>query len=153
MVVPECLTCSTIWKKQLSMFILWLRPNWYTVRKFCSSLIVGMLPITNSRGLKAVCCYSRGALSCQTTRNIFASTSHHPNTATFQCGYLGKETTFITNVVKRTIGNRLLHREQKTSDKYMLSGIYKLTCPVCSKAYVGQTGRISKEGLTNINTH
>ena len=35
----------------------------------------------------------------------------------------------------------LLHREQKTSDKYMLSGIYKLTCPVCSKAYVGQIWR------------
>jgi hypothetical protein len=67
--------------------------------------------------------------------------------------YIGKETTFITNVFKganiklafstnNTMGNRLLHREkQKTNDKYMLTGIYKLTCPVCSKAYVGQTGR------------
>ena len=35
----------------------------------------------------------------------------------------------------------------------LLSGTYKLTRPVCSKAYVGQTGRIYKEGLTSINTH
>ena len=30
---------------------------------------------------------------------------------------------------------------QKTHDKYTLSAEYKLTCPDCHKAYVGQTGR------------
>jgi len=34
----------------------------------------------------------------------------------------------------------LLHKQQAT-DKYTLSRIYKLTCPICNKAYVGQTGR------------
>jgi hypothetical protein len=64
--------------------------------------------------------------------------------------YIGKETTFITNIFRRTnikiafrtkntIGNKLLHKQQ-TNDKYTLSGIYKLTCPACNKAYVGQTG-------------
>jgi hypothetical protein len=59
--------------------------------------------------------------------------------------------TFITDIFRRTnikiafrtdntIGNRLLRREQQTTDKYMLSGIYKLTCPIRNKAYVGQTG-------------
>ena len=33
------------------------------------------------------------------------------------------------------------HNKQQTNDKYMLSGIYKLTCPACNKAYVGQTER------------
>jgi hypothetical protein len=30
---------------------------------------------------------------------------------------------------------------QKTSGKYAQSGVYKLTCPDCNKAYVGQTNR------------
>ena len=33
-----------------------------------------------------------------------------------------------------------MHKNQK-SDKYASSGVYKLTCPDCKKAYVGQTGR------------
>ena len=64
--------------------------------------------------------------------------------------YIGKETTFITNIFRwsnikvafrteNTKGNRLLQKQQ-TIDRYMLSGIYKLTCPVCNKAYVDQTG-------------
>jgi hypothetical protein len=64
--------------------------------------------------------------------------------------YTGRETTFITNIFRRTnikiafrtnntIGNRLMHKQQ-TTDKYTLSGIYRLTCPVCNKVYVGQTG-------------
>jgi len=59
--------------------------------------------------------------------------------------------TFITNIFRRTnikiafrtnntIGNKLLHKQQATN-KYTLSGIHKHTCPVCNKAYVGQTGR------------
>ena len=68
--------------------------------------------------------------------------------------YVGRETTFITNIFRRTnikiafhtnnsIGNRLMH-EQQTINKYTLSGIYRFTCPVCNKVYVGQTGRTSQ---------
>jgi hypothetical protein len=65
--------------------------------------------------------------------------------------YVGKETTFITNLFKKTdVGialrtnntiQRLLVQSQQTSDKYTQSGVYKLTYPDCNKAYVGQTGR------------
>ena len=66
--------------------------------------------------------------------------------------YVGKETTYITNLFRRTglkivfriknaIGNLLSHRNP-TPDKLSLSGVYKLTCPDCNKAYVGQTGRL-----------
>ena len=65
--------------------------------------------------------------------------------------YIGKETTFITNLFKKTnLGialcinttiQRLLMQRQQTSDKYTQSGVYKLTCPDCNKAYVGKTGR------------
>jgi hypothetical protein len=65
--------------------------------------------------------------------------------------YTGKETTFITNLFKKTnikiafrtnntITN-LLTTKHKLTDKYSGSGVYKLTCQSCSKAYVGQTGR------------
>jgi hypothetical protein len=33
-----------------------------------------------------------------------------------------------------------MHKKQVT-DTYTQSGVYKLTCPDCKKAYVGQTGR------------
>jgi hypothetical protein len=33
-----------------------------------------------------------------------------------------------------------MHKQHKI-DIYTQSGIYKLTCPACNKAYVGQTGR------------
>jgi hypothetical protein len=32
-------------------------------------------------------------------------------------------------------------QRQQTSDKYAQSGVCKLACPDCNKAYVGQTGR------------
>jgi hypothetical protein len=59
--------------------------------------------------------------------------------------YTGKETTFITNIftctklqiasrTNITIQNPLMHKSQK-SDKYASSGVYKLTCPDCKKAY------------------
>ena len=35
----------------------------------------------------------------------------------------------------------LLTRKQQNTDPYSRSGIYKLSCPDCGKAYVGQTGR------------
>ena len=65
--------------------------------------------------------------------------------------YVGRETSYITNLFKKTelnvafwtkntIGNLLAHR-QPAPDKCSLSGVYKLTCPDCNKAYIGQTGR------------
>jgi hypothetical protein len=65
--------------------------------------------------------------------------------------YVGKETSYITNVFRRagleiafrtnnTIGNLLGYRNP-APDKFTLSGVYKLTCPDCNKAYVGQTGK------------
>jgi hypothetical protein len=80
--------------------------------------------------------------------------TEHPHTtqrkwATFT--YTGKETTYITNIFKLTdikiafrtnsTLDRLLSTKKPTTDKYTASGIYKLTCQECNKAYVGQTGR------------
>jgi len=65
--------------------------------------------------------------------------------------YIGRETSFITKIFKHTslkiayrTGNTLQkHLSYNTAqqDKYTKSGIYKLTCPDCNKAYIGQTGR------------
>jgi hypothetical protein len=65
--------------------------------------------------------------------------------------YTGKETTYITKLFKRTnikiafrtnntIYSQLTQKHHKM-DKYTQSGVYRLTCPDCNKAYVGQTGR------------
>jgi len=65
--------------------------------------------------------------------------------------YIGRETSCITNVLrqtdikiafytKNTIGNLLTHKNP-TPDIYSQSGAYKLSCPNCNKAYVGQTAR------------
>jgi len=63
--------------------------------------------------------------------------------------YIGKETTYITNLFKKTdlkivlrTNNTIqkwLMQKHVTPDKYMRSGIYKLTCPDCNKVYAGQT--------------
>jgi hypothetical protein len=68
--------------------------------------------------------------------------------------YVGKETSYITNIFRQTdlkiafrtknnIGNLLTHKNSpdRQTDIYSRSGIYKLSCPDCNKAYVGQTGR------------
>jgi len=34
-----------------------------------------------------------------------------------------------------------MQKKKKVSDKYAQSGMYKMTCPDCNKAYMGQTGR------------
>jgi len=87
-----------------------------------------------------------------------ATTHNKPTTTTTQkwttFTYIGKETTFITNLLKRTdlktalrtnnsIQDILMHKKQppNKADKYSQSGVYKLICPDCNKAYVGQTGR------------
>jgi len=65
--------------------------------------------------------------------------------------YVWKEASFITNAFRRadlkrafrtnnTTGNLFGHRNP-APEKFTLSGAYKLTCPDCNKAYVGQTGR------------
>jgi hypothetical protein len=59
--------------------------------------------------------------------------------------------TYITNILRKTnikivfrtqntIGN-WLKPKHKTTDAYALSGVYRLSCPACSKAYVGQRVR------------
>ena len=63
----------------------------------------------------------------------------------------GKETTFITKLFKhtdirvafRTNNNLLRHLTLRphNQDIDTQSGVYRLTCPYCGKAYVGQTGR------------
>jgi len=68
--------------------------------------------------------------------------------------YIGKETTYITNLFKNNdlkiamrtnnyIQKILMDNKQlmNKTDTYTQSGVYKLTCPDCNKAYVGQTGR------------
>jgi hypothetical protein len=65
--------------------------------------------------------------------------------------YISKETSYITNIFRHTelkialrtnntIG-KLLNPKNPTRDPYSQSGAYKLTCPDCNRAYVGQTGR------------
>jgi len=60
--------------------------------------------------------------------------------------YAGRETSYITNLFKKTelnvafrtkitIGNLLAHRPP-APESYSLSGVYKLTCPDCNKAYI-----------------
>ena len=76
-------------------------------------------------------------------------TTTPPKWASFT--YIGKETSYITNLFRHTdlkialrtnntIG-KLLTPKYHTPDPYSQSGAYKLTCPDCNKAYVGQTGR------------
>jgi hypothetical protein len=72
-----------------------------------------------------------------------------PRWATFT--YTGKETYLITKLLKNTnikIGFKTnnsilttLARKKQYTDINSKSGVYKLTCPDCEKAYIGQTGR------------
>ena len=63
--------------------------------------------------------------------------------------HIGKETTFITSLFKKTKLKIALKTNNtiqslpmtthKTYDMYTRPGAYKLTCPDCHKTYVGQT--------------
>ena len=77
--------------------------------------------------------------------------------------YIGKETTYIRNLLKNTelkvamrtnnsIQNILMNNKQLTNntDKCIQSGVHMLSCPDCNKVYVGQTGR---NFLTRFNEH
>jgi len=46
-----------------------------------------------------------------------------------------------------SIQNILMNNKQLTNntEKYIHSGVYKLSCPDCRKAYVGQTGWFFKQ--------
>jgi hypothetical protein len=73
-----------------------------------------------------------------------------------------RKPTFITNLFRKTdlkvalrtnntIQSLLMHKQQ-TPDKCSQSWVYKLTCPDCSKAYVGRT-EASERGLLNTEMH
>jgi hypothetical protein len=77
--------------------------------------------------------------------------------------YVVKETRFITQIFKNTdlkiaykVNNTietLLKATPTHFDKYLACGIYKLSCPDCGKAYVGQTDRAFLCGLKNTVIH
>jgi hypothetical protein len=48
-----------------------------------------------------------------------------------------------------TIQNHLIHNN-RNPDKFLLFDVYKLTCPYCTKVYIGQTGRYF---ATRYNVH
>ena len=74
--------------------------------------------------------------------------------------YTGKETTYITKLFRhtnikiayRTNNNLLRHLTPNPQplDPLTRSGVYRLSCPDCSKAYIGQTGR---DFRTRYNEH
>jgi len=77
--------------------------------------------------------------------------------------YIGKETSYTTNIFKRTdlkitfrttytLAKPLTHKDS-ARDKYCLSGVYKLTCQDCHKKYVGQTGNSSPPAVQNTRQH
>jgi hypothetical protein len=93
----------------------------------------------------------------------FTPQKQHPNKTTRQQDtrtsrqkwaaftYVCKETFHITNAFRHTdlkiafrtnnTIHNLLKQKNPAPVKYSLSGVYKLTCPDCNKAYMGQTGR------------
>ena len=80
-----------------------------------------------------------------------ATTTQAPTQKWVTFTYIGKETRFITNLFRKTniriafktnnTIQKLLRHKQQIPDMYTQSGVYKLKCPDCNKAYVGQTGR------------
>jgi len=80
-----------------------------------------------------------------------STTTHTPTHKWVTFTYIGIEKNFITNLFRKTnlkIAFRtnstiqsLLKHKQQVPEIYTQSGVYKLKCPDCNKAYVGQTGR------------
>jgi chromosome condensin MukBEF complex kleisin-like MukF subunit len=75
--------------------------------------------------------------------------------------YIAKETRAVTKAFRNTnvnitfstnntISNLLTTRRHITKGKYDNSGIYQLTCPTCSKKYIGQTDNRLKPGSKSI---
>jgi len=78
----------------------------------------------------------------------------HPDRQT-SFTYIGQETTYITKLFKHT-SLKIAHRtnnstelnlkpKAQTTNKHLISGVYKLTCADCGRAYVDQT-EISLKG-------
>jgi hypothetical protein len=75
--------------------------------------------------------------------------------------YVGKETHHIINIFRHTdiqiaVRNNntiqhLLTWRKPNPNQFSSSGVYKLTCPECNKAYVGQTGDASPYATMNTN--
>jgi transposase-like protein len=69
--------------------------------------------------------------------------------------YFGKETTYITKLLKNTDVNiafrtentlkKHLHTTTHIKNKYLNAGVYKLKCEDCHKYYTDQTGRTFHE--------
>jgi len=85
------------------------------------------------------------------TQNTKTQDTPQPTHTWANFTYIGKETSYITNIFRQTdlkmafrtnntLGN-LLANKHRQRDTYSHSGVYKLNCPKCNKAYVGQTGR------------
>jgi hypothetical protein len=80
-----------------------------------------------------------------------ATTTHTPTHKWITFTYIGKETNFMTKLLRKTnlkIAFRtnntiqsLLKHKQQVPDIYTQYGVYKLKWPDCNKSYVGQTGR------------
>jgi serine/threonine protein phosphatase PrpC len=89
----------------------------------------------------------------QQTKNMTQQATQSPRRKWATFTYVEKVTHHITNIFRHTdiqiafrtnntIQNLLTHRNPNP-DKFSSSGVYKLTCPECGKAYVGQTGDAS----------
>jgi len=80
------------------------------------------------------------------------STNHKTDKKWARYTYVGPETRCITNLFRNstlniafsthnTLQKLLSNHPPTTTNQFNKSGIYQLTCPDCSKVYVGQTGR------------
>jgi hypothetical protein len=65
------------------------------------------------------------------------------------------ELIFKYKISYKTNNTIQLHLREKPTqfDKYSASGVYKLTCLDCKKAYIRQTGRALKLDIKNITCH
>ena len=75
--------------------------------------------------------------------------------------YIGRENTYISNIFKHSdikiayhtntyIDSHLINKVYN-HDIYLSTGVYKLTCPDCNRAYIGQTGKTTSKDTMNTN--